>query len=470
MNLDQPLIPMSTVPRQLRQCYSCTARSTGCGEYLDPHYVSKYIRPCPSSCVVFRNPYDHNLITRDCSTTWPQIHAKSGLHKLLGSDAFFCQESLCNGISFDFIMGIFHNQLPAVIKFPPMETIENSSTIIKSSTTTTTAVTLPISTTVDIDDDNSAVWEDPDSDFPVFKTTTTTISITSTSSTLLTEFSEVTDIAYESSSVPIPSMEHFDFIEAFGGGSSTIAGGLAVAQQDTQLNWWDFNDASIPPLIGSNNSPLITKTTTITMSTSTLISSTSDLTNVDQDEWSIFDTTTIPPITRVEHLSETNSELDFDMNDYFLNPMLSTTLTMNVLNNNNNDNDTSSFVPYYFTDYKPKEQLFDLIKPIPTLAMPPFSWMLNLANQNKGRLQNQKHIISKTLSTTSSTIATMKNNKNKKMEPKTLINNNKTYDYLYEYCNKKQCQNGGHLDSNCLCVCLPAFSGNNCEIGKISLV
>ncbi|CAF4565848.1 unnamed protein product [Rotaria sp. Silwood1] len=464
VRIDQPLIPMSTVPRQLRQCYSCTARSTGCGEYLDPHYVSKYIRPCPSSCVVFRNPYDHNLITRDCSTTWPQIHAKSGLHKLLGSDAFFCQESLCNGISFDFIMGIFHNQLPAVIKFPPMETIENSSTIIKSSTTTTTAVTLPISTTVDIDDDNSAVWEDPDSDFPVFKTTTTTISITSTSSTLLTEFSEVTDIAYESSSVPIPSMEHFDFIEAFGGGSSTIAGGLAVAQQDTQLNWWDFNDASIPPLIGSNNSPLITKTTTITMSTSTLISSTSDLTNVDQDEWSIFDTTTIPPITRVEHLSETNSELDFDMNDYFLNPMLSTTLTMNVLNHNNDDNDTSSFVPYYFTDYKPKEQLFDLIKPIPTLAMPPFSWMLNLANQNNGRLQNQKHIISKTLSTTSSTIATMKNNKNKKMEPKTLINNNKTYDYLYEYCNKKQCQNGGHLDSNCLCVCLPAFSGNNCEI------
>jgi hypothetical protein len=34
------------------------------------------------------------VITRDCSTYWPQVHAKSGLHKLLGSDAFFCQESL----------------------------------------------------------------------------------------------------------------------------------------------------------------------------------------------------------------------------------------------------------------------------------------------------------------------------------------------------------------------------------------
>ena len=98
--------------RQLRQCYSCTARFKGCGEILDPHYVSNYIRPCTSSCIVFRNPNDLNrkvyrslylnkhgsiyiqVITRDCSTSWPQIHAKSGLHKLLGSDAFFCQESL----------------------------------------------------------------------------------------------------------------------------------------------------------------------------------------------------------------------------------------------------------------------------------------------------------------------------------------------------------------------------------------
>ncbi|CAF2875069.1 unnamed protein product [Rotaria sp. Silwood2] len=485
MHTDQPLIPISTVPRQLRQCYSCTARSTGCGEYLDPHHVSKYIRPCASSCVVFRNPNDHNLITRDCSTTWPQIHAKSGLHKLLGSDAFFYVTALvlilswvCTNSCLFFLrilsisiiisyLGIFHNQLPAVIKFPPIYAIKNSSIItistITTATTTTTA-TLPISTTVNIDDNNNAIWEDPDSDFSVFETTTTTIPMTSTSSSFLTEFREVTDVAFESSSISIPSIEHFDFIEEFGGGSSTIAGGLAVAQQDSQLNWWDLNDASYPPVIESNNFP--STTTTIRTSTSTLISSTNDLTHVDQDEWSVFDTTTIPPITRVEHLSEPNSELDFDMNDYFLNPTLSTTPNMNFINNNNNNNnnDTSSFVPYYFTDYKPREQLFDLIKPMPTLAMPPFSWMLQLANQNEGQLQNQKTLINKILSTTSSTIATMKNNKNKRIESKTLINNNKAYDYLYEYCNKKQCQNGGHLNSNCLCICLPAFSGNNCEI------
>ena len=45
-------------PRQLRQCYSCTARYQGCGEFLNPHYASKYIRSCPTSCIIFRNPHD----------------------------------------------------------------------------------------------------------------------------------------------------------------------------------------------------------------------------------------------------------------------------------------------------------------------------------------------------------------------------------------------------------------------------
>ena len=47
-------------PRRLRQCYACTARYKGCGEFLDPAYVSHYIRPCSSSCIVFRNPNDLN--------------------------------------------------------------------------------------------------------------------------------------------------------------------------------------------------------------------------------------------------------------------------------------------------------------------------------------------------------------------------------------------------------------------------
>ena len=55
---------MNAIPRQLRQCYSCTARSQGCGEYLDPHYVAGYIKPCVSSCIIFRNPTDHNSRSR----------------------------------------------------------------------------------------------------------------------------------------------------------------------------------------------------------------------------------------------------------------------------------------------------------------------------------------------------------------------------------------------------------------------
>ena len=47
-------------PHQLNQCYSCTARFQGCGEYLDPRYAGYYIRPCPSSCIIFRNPDDMN--------------------------------------------------------------------------------------------------------------------------------------------------------------------------------------------------------------------------------------------------------------------------------------------------------------------------------------------------------------------------------------------------------------------------
>ena len=51
---------MKNSSKQFRQCYSCTARLTGCDEFLDPRYVSKYIRPCASSCVIFRNPKEHN--------------------------------------------------------------------------------------------------------------------------------------------------------------------------------------------------------------------------------------------------------------------------------------------------------------------------------------------------------------------------------------------------------------------------
>lgn len=66
LSLDPSEAVMDTVPRQLRQCYSCTGRSLGCGDYLDPRYVSHYIKPCESSCIIFRNPMDHNGNSDPC--------------------------------------------------------------------------------------------------------------------------------------------------------------------------------------------------------------------------------------------------------------------------------------------------------------------------------------------------------------------------------------------------------------------
>ncbi len=60
MNLDQELPIINGINHQLRQCYVCTSRFVGCGEYLDPRYASKYIQPCASSCIIFRNPNDHD--------------------------------------------------------------------------------------------------------------------------------------------------------------------------------------------------------------------------------------------------------------------------------------------------------------------------------------------------------------------------------------------------------------------------
>ena len=143
------------------------------------------------------------------------------------------------------------------------------------------------------------------------------------------------------------------------------------------------------------------------------------------------------------------------MNDYFTFPSLLTTPRIDLIKNH-----TLAFVPYFFTDYKTKEQLSGLIKPVPTLAMPPFSWMIHFANQNKSALQSRQSLINKTSITNTTK---KKNKKQKRVELKAKIGNN--LNHFYEYCHEKQCQNGGRLNSDCLCICLPAFSGENCQIG-----
>ncbi|UJR36983.1 hypothetical protein I4U23_029691 [Adineta vaga] len=462
---NQHLPSIDNVHQQLRQCYSCTAHQQGCNEFLDPHYVSKYIRPCPASCIIFRNPNDHDIITRDCSISWPQIHAKSGLHKLLGSDAFFCQESLCNGINFDFIMGIFHNQLPAVITFPPLHT-----TTVPFHTEPITD-TSPIDTTmINVDDNQDNVnWEDPDLDFVLVEPTITTtplpppspiIPVVNTPPTFASELPDDIDIIDELSTLSLPPIEHFDFLDEISP-SSTIAGGVAVAQQDSQFNWWDVDEASPSSLPESDQIPLVTTTTKPAIvpvfHTFTIVPSTNKPAEIaEDDEWSIFNTTLTSSVSPSNHLSESNSDIEFDMNDYFTFPSLSTTPAMNSILNR-----TQPLSPFYFTDHNTKEQLAGLNKPMPTLAVPPFSWMLQLANQPSGALQSRQNFINKTLTTPSTPIVNKRKDKKKTLTLKGKSSNQ--IDYFYELCKKKQCQNGGRLNSDCLCICLPAFSGDHCE-------
>lgn len=336
-----------------------------------------------------------------------------------------------------------------------MTTIEDSSTTTAILSTTIVTDTLPISSTTitidDDDDDDAVIWEDPDLDFVIVEPTTTiaTIPIASTMLPISTETEilDETDAVDESSTIPLETIEHFNFVDGFPP-SSTIAGGIAVAQQESQLNWWDLDDVSLTPLTNLNMIPL---TTTVATNTFTLIPSTSKL---EEDEWEIFNTSSIPSNIQLEHVSDSNSEIDFDMNDFFSLPTLLTTPTIDVITNN-----TSPFVPYYLTDYKTKEQLSGLVKPVPTLAMPPFSWMLHHAKQNRTLLHSRQSLINKTRTTTLPT----NTNKKTRAEITSKINNNP--DQSFEYCNKKQCQHGGRLNSDCLCICLPAFSGDNCEIG-----
>jgi hypothetical protein len=314
----------------------------------------------------------------------------------------------------------------------------------------TTTVTRPITTTAiiddDDDDDDNVIWEDPDLDFVIVEPTTSTVPIPTSSHPLSTELPDDIDVVYFSSTIPLQPVEHFDFIEQIPA-SSTITGGMAVAGQDSQFNWWDLDEATFPPLTEPNPSPPPT-TTTIAANPFTLIPSTTKLTNFE-DDWAIFNKTSTPSVTKFDHLS--NSDIDVDMNDYFPVPSILRTSTIDSITNN-----TPPFVPYYFTDYKTNDQLLDLLKPSPTLAMPPFSWMLHLANQNKSAPQGRQSLINK-----NSTMPSKKTIKKKRMDSKTMINDN-----FYEHCNKKQCQHGGRLNTDCLCICLPAFGGDNCEISK----
>ncbi len=134
-------------------------------------------------------------------------------------------------------------------------------------------------------------------------------------------------------------------------------------------------------------------------------------------------------ITRFEHLSINNNIKE--INQTYKNT------DNHFLSSSSPIIDFFTFIPYYFLNNQTNNQLFEYIK---SLSIPPFSWMLNMAAQNKSQYQN---------STTTTS---------------------RTPPIFYEYCKNKQCHNNGHLNPDCLCICLPTFTGDNCETGITNLV
>ncbi len=296
---------------------------------------------------------------------------------------------------------------------------------ISTPTTTTT-----IKATIDIRND-SAVWDDPDLDYDIIESTIPAISNNFTTSSI--------------------SNNHSDFMNEISP-SSTIVSDVSIAQSNSSLNGSDFNDTSL------SLSPL----------TSTSVSSTI------QNDLIIFNTSSILPVTRFEHLAvddnieDYNEDMEQITDDLFafniesnsdiLSPTLTTTSVMNLINN------TQLLNPFNIIDNKPEDPFLEYMKPFPTLAMPPFSWMLNIASQNRSEVQN-----STTTTTTkekfrlTTTTKQLTTTTEEKVQLTTTTSKNPNT--FFEYCQNKQCYHGGRLNSDCLCICLPAITGDNCETG-----
>ncbi|CAF2642090.1 unnamed protein product [Rotaria sp. Silwood2] len=291
-------------------------------------------------------------------------------------------------------------------------------------------------TTVDIYNDND-IWDDPDLDFvPIEYTTPNVLNNFTTSTTLI---------------------DHVDFINEISP-SSTIVDGLATLQPNLTLNWWESNDT----LLSSS------------FISSTVLSSTLE---TDKSDAIILNTTSIPAITRFEHLldddgddddddddiendseeideideelftssTDLNSDIDVDINDNSFSPTLTTTSVIDfIYNYRNNNNNTQPFDPFDFYN-ETKDHLLEHMKPLSTVLVPPLLWVLNMVTPSKSQFLN-------------TTIASKKQN-----EETMHHTTSKTSDIFYEYCKNKQCYHGGRLNSDCLCICLPAFTGDNCE-------
>ena len=214
------------------------------------------------------------------------------------------------------------------------------------------------------------------------------------------------------------SVERPNFIDKTS--SDTFIDVLALPQQDLPLNWRTLNN-------------------TFYSSNSTLMSST---VQINEDDLVVFNGSSIPLITRAEYLFDNDTYTNIqDMNDYIISSSLTTPSVIDLTD----DNNMEMFIPFYF-DNKREDQFLGHAEPMPTFIIPPFSWILNMAVQNKSQSLNS---------------ATTTKNQTIQLTTTT----SQASDILYEYCKNRQCYHGGRLNSDCLCICLPAFTGDNCETG-----
>ncbi|CAF0857191.1 unnamed protein product [Didymodactylos carnosus] len=541
-NIQFDINPGAIQSRKVKMCYTCTADMPGCGEFMNVQNLKVNVEPCSSSCVIFRNPLDNNLLHRGCATKWSYIQAKNGFHKFLGTDAFFCEESLeefvmhnerfiltvmVSKIVVYYVTGIFQNKPQIMFTFPP---------IYPTSTTTEQPV-------ISVPDDETEINENENN--------WTTNNIDQIDAPLEHFFTQQTT---NTSIIPVTT-------------TTIISSTASEDQFEPKLTWWDreseeikevgdntyyyyqinnfnnnqtiFNDVD---LLNPSNNQIIPIINDNSSTLETVVSKLQDSIEDDDDgDWSLFTTSTPKSLTaqfghlleidEIKNNSDGNVFILYDDNDPYYNLsnvdeeenelsiVLSTTTPLDTLSHFDNvstttpidimslskDSTKQDIDPFEFTNVIPEENE----QKQSSLNYPNFLWMLSLANHSsllsnntlsrdpKGKIQsnlrNQRHRLSTTTTVPPKqfyptlkwlnikppiVLSSELKNKTKKNNQQSTSTTIKTKYHFrsttqktqttkkkYHYCENKSCLHGGKLNADCLCLCLPAYGGENfhCE-------
>lgn len=293
-----------------------------------------------------------------------------------------------------------------IMKFPVYETITTTTTTTTITTTTTTTKTTK-RTTIDIYNDNS-IWDDPDLDLApidsVIKPTRTSIS--TTTKMIISE--STTTMKQQTTSIGQYSNE--SLLEPF-------------IQESDEHDWIILNSSSLPsvtqvePLLFEDDDSGIEE---------------NDFEDSNEHSDDLFFTST-----------SLNPNINLDINDYNPSQIMKPT---SIINDSTITNNTQLLFPLNIHN-ETDDSLSEYIELLPKFPLPPFSWMINMFNEN------QSHILNSTETDVSEDIELL---------PETTLE----LDVLSEFCKNKRCYHGGRLNSDCLCLCLPAFTGDNCETGN----